>query len=143
MWVVAKTKKKELHIFKKELIKRFGSQIKFYIPKIQYQIFTNNKLKKIDKFILENYVFCYHENLKQNKIINEIQFLKGLEYFLSGYHQNQKEIIKFINHCKSFENKEGYLTQAFFKTMIMRKAQFVTGPFANMIFEILENIPQY
>ena len=138
MWVVAKTKKKELHIFKKELIKRFGSQIKFYIPKIQYQIFTNNKLKKVDKFILENYVFCYHENLKQNKIINEIQFLKGLEYFLSGYHQNQKEIIKFINYCKLFENKDGYLSQAFFKKMIIKKAQFISGPFTNMIFEILK-----
>jgi len=138
MWIVAKTKKKELHIFKKELIKRFGSQVKFYIPKIQYQIFINNKIKKVDKFILENYVFCYHENLKQNKIINEIQFLKGSEYFLSGYHQNQKEIIKFINYCKLFENKDGYLSQAFFKKMIIKKAQFISGPFTNLIFEILK-----
>ena len=138
MWIVAKTKKRELHILKKELIKKFGSKIKFYNPKIQYQKYINNKIKRIDKFILENYIFCYHENLKQNKIINEIKFLKGLEYFLSGYHQNQGEIIKFINYCKSFENKDGYLSQVFFKKMIIKKAQFISGPFTNMVFEILK-----
>ena len=90
MWIVAKTKKRELHILKKELIKKFGSKIKFYNPKIQYQKYINNKIKRIDKFILENYIFCYHENLKQNKIINEIKFLKGLEYFLSGYQQDNE-----------------------------------------------------
>ena len=36
------------------------------------------------------------------------------------------------------ENKDGYLTQAFFKTMIVKKAQFVSGPLSNMMFEILE-----
>ena len=35
-------------------------------------------------------------------------------------------------------NKNGYLSQAFFKIMIRRKAQFVSGPFTNMVFEILE-----
>ena len=29
-------------------------------------------------------------------------------------------------------------TQDFFKTMIVKKAQFVSGPFSNMMFEILE-----
>jgi len=138
MWVVAKIKKKELSLFKEKLVEKLGKEIKFYSPKIQYQKYFKNKIKKFEKFILENYIFCYHERFNETKTINEIKFSKGLEYFLEGNIQNQKEIIKFINHCKSFENKEGYLTQAFFKTMIMRKAQFVTGPFANMIFEILE-----
>jgi hypothetical protein len=61
-----------------------------------------------------------------------------LEYFLNGYNQNQNEIIKFIDHCKIFENEKGYLTQSFFKTIITKKAKFISGPFTNMIFEIIE-----
>ena len=57
---------------------------------------------------------------------------------MQGHQQNQNEIVRFINHCKSFENKDGYLTQGFFKTMILRKAQFVSGPFVDMVFEIIE-----
>jgi len=136
--MVAKIKKKELHLFKEELIKKFGPEIKFYSPKIQYQKCIKNRIKKIEKFILGNYIFCYHERLDQAKVIDEVRFLRGLEYFLQGHHQNQNEIIKFINYCKTYENKNGYLSQAFFKIMIRRKAQFVSGPFTNMVFEILE-----
>jgi hypothetical protein len=138
MWMVAKVKKKELHLFKKELVKKFGASIKFYYPKVRYEINYKNKIKKVEKIILENYIFCFHETLNDSKVVAQINFLKGLEYFLTGYLQNQNEIIKFINHCKSYENKNGYLSDAFFKTMIKNKAQFVSGPFTNMIFEILE-----
>ena len=69
--------------------------------------------------------------------MNSLKFLKGLKYFLDGSHQNQNEIVKFINYCKSFENKKGYLTQSFFKNIITKKAKFISGPFTNMIFEIL------
>jgi hypothetical protein len=64
--------------------------------------------------------------------------LKGLEYFLEGHNQNQHQIIKFIEYCKSFEDEKGYLTQSFFKKMVMKKAKFISGPFTNMIFEIIE-----
>ena len=138
MWVVAKVKKKRLHLFKNELIKKFNSQIQFYNPKIQHQQYIQNKIKKIDKFILGNYVFCYHEKLKYTKTVNEIKFSEGLEYFLPGYYENQDEIIKFINYCRSFENNDGYLSQTFFKKIIAKKAQFVSGPFTNMVFEIIK-----
>ncbi len=61
-----------------------------------------------------------------------------MEYFLGGYNQNQNNIIKFIEYCKTFENERGYLTQSFFKAIITKRAKFVSGPFANIIFEILE-----
>ena len=70
--------------------------------------------------------------------MSQLKFSKGLDYFLDGYIQNQKNIMKFINYCKTFENAKGYLTQSFFKTIVIRKAKFVSGPFTNMIFEILE-----
>ena len=52
--------------------------------------------------------------------------------------QNQNQIIKFIEYCKSFEDEKGYLTQSFFTKMVIKKAKFISGPFTNMIFEIIE-----
>ena len=138
MWVVAKIKKKEIKIFKKNLIEKIGKDIQFYYPKIIYQKYFGDKVKKIEKFILENYIFCYHAKFKKASTISEIKYLKGLIYFLNGSDQNQKELIKFIEYCKSFENKDGYLTPLFFKAMVTKKAKFLSGPFTNMMFEILE-----
>ena len=138
MWVVAKIKKKEIKIFKKNLIEKIGKDIQFYCPKIIYKKYFGDKVKKIEKFILENYIFCYHAKFKKASTISEIKYLKGLIYFLNGSDQNQKELIQFIEYCKSFENKDGYLTPLFFKTMVTKKAKFLSGPFTNMMFEILE-----
>ena len=138
MWIVAKTKRKELNIFKEKLIMKFGKEIKFYYPKIEYHKWYKNKLKKTEKLLLENYVFCHHAKFNEINYINDIKFIKGLEYFLKGHDTDQKEIIKFIEHCRAFENSKGYLTTDFFKIMITKKAKFLSGPFTNMIFEILE-----
>ena len=113
MWIVAKIKKKELSIFKDNLIASFGKETKFYHPKIEYHKYFKNRLKKFEQYILENYVFCYNENFRQTSFVNQARYIKGLEYFLNGYHQNQNEIIK-------------------------QKAKFISGPFTNMVFEIVE-----
>jgi len=138
MWVVAKIKTRQIKTFKQDLIKKLGKDIKFYYPKVKYQKYFGNKVKKIEKFILENYIFCYHANFKKSSIVSQIKYLKGLIYFLRGNNENQEELIKFIEHCRSFENDKGYLSQSFFETMITKKAKFVSGPFTNMIFEIIE-----
>ena len=138
MWIVAKIKIKNLNVFKKDLVKKVGSNIEFYQPKIEYHRYFGDKIKRFEKFILENYIFCYHERFQKSSFVNQVKFIKGLEYFLHGYNLNQNNIIKFIKYCKSFENEKGYLTQSFFKTIIAKKAQFISGPFTNMIFEILE-----
>ena len=138
MWIVAKIKSKELNIFKEKLNKKFGEEINFYSPKITYNRYFNNKIKKFDRLILESYIFCFHKKFSRSDCISEIQFTKGLQYFLKGHVQNQKEIRKFIEYCKSFEDKNGYLIPAFFKTVIKNRAQFITGPFANMMFEVIE-----
>ena len=138
MWVVAKIKIKNLNTFKKDLAEKIGNDIKFYHPKIEYRKYFGDKVKRFEKFILENYIFCYHKRFQKSSFVNEIKFLKGLEYFLEGYNQNQNSIIKFIEYCKTFENEKGYLTQSFFKTIVIKKAKFISGPFTNMIFEILE-----
>ena len=138
MWTVVKIKKRELNIFKKNLADKIGKDIKFYYPKIEYHKHIKNKVRKFEKKILENYIFCHHKKFKDQTNITKVKFVRGLEYFINGYEKNQNEIVKFIDHCKSFENNEGYITPAFFKTMVTKKGQFVSGPFTNMMFEILE-----
>jgi len=138
MWIVAKIKSKNLNIFKKSLVEKLDDGIKFYNPKIEYHRYFGDKAKRFEKHILENYIFCYHDKFKQTCSVNNIKFLKGLDYFLEGYNQNQEEIKAFIENCKIFENDKGCLTQNFFKNIISKKAKFISGPFTNMIFEILE-----
>ena len=138
MWVVAKIKIKNLNIFKQSISEKVGNDIKFYQPKLEYHRYFGDKVKKFEKFILENYIFCYHGNFKKSNFINAVRYSRGLEYFLEGHNENQKQILKFIEYCKSYENDKGYLTQSFFKTMITKKAKFVSGPFTNMIFEVIE-----
>ena len=138
MWVVAKIKTKNLNIFKENLIKKFGEDIKFFAPKIKYNIYNGNKVAIRKKYLLENYIFCYHKSFQKNQNLIQCNFIKGLEYFLQGNNQNQKEILNFINYCRSFENDEGYISSEFFKAMVIKKAIFVSGPFTNLIFEILE-----
>ena len=138
MWIVAKIKIKDIKIFKLKLIEKYGDQVSFYCPKISFLQHFSNKIKKCERFVLENYIFCYHKKFKKTSSINEIQFIRGLQYFLSGHMQNQEEIEKFIFYCKSFENKDGYLTPNFFKKNLVSKGQFMSGPFSNMMFEIIE-----
>ena len=92
MWIVAKIKIQEINIFKKKLIEKFGKEINFYSPKITYSKYSKNKFKKFDKFILENYIFCFHKNFNDIGIINRIQFIRGVQYILNGHKQNQNEI---------------------------------------------------
>ena len=138
MWTVVQIKMKNLNTFKKDLTEKIGNDIKFYYPKIEYHKYFGVKVKRIEKLILGNYIFCYHEKFKKSSFAREVKFVKGLKYFLEGHDQNQDNIIKFIDYCKTCENEKGYLTQSFFKTIIGKKAKFISGPFANMIFEILE-----
>ncbi len=138
MWVIAKVKYSELNIFKKELKKKFDNNLKFYYPKIQFEKILNNKKRKYDKLLLGEYVFCQHENFKNSKLINQLKFVKGLNFFLSNCDLNQTEIINFIKYCKDYEDDNGFIKSSFFKTILIKKAKFVSGPFANMFFDIIE-----
>ena len=64
------------------------------------QKYKNNKLTGHEFNLLGDYLFLFHDNLKKNEIIKTLKFTKGLKYFLEGFIQSQKEINKFIDHCK-------------------------------------------
>ena len=138
MWIVAKVRSKELSTFKNNLLEKLGKDIKYYHPKVEYYKYFKDKVKRIELPILENYIFCYHSQFEKTNFLSALRFIKGLEYFLKGHQASQKEILKFINYCKSFENEKGYLKQTFFKAKIINKGKFISGPFSNMVFVILE-----
>lgn len=137
MWLVAKIKVKEIDIFKKSLNKKIGDKVRFYLPKFLYKKKIRDKYVKYDKAILENYIFCYHEKFREENFVLKNRFLRGLQYFLNGSQSDQREIKNFIDHCKSHEDSDGYLSASFFKEFINDQAKFITGPLTNMMFKIL------
>ena len=138
MWIVAKYKKKEFEILKNSFFKILGNYPEFYNPKVKFKKFINNKLKIIEQNILDNYLICRHSKFDDKKIINQLEKSRGINYFLSGFELNQKELISFVKFCKSNEDSNGYLKQTFFEISKKTKAKFVSGPFAGMIFDIIE-----
>ena len=57
--------------------------------------------------------------------------------FLEGFRNNQEEILNFVNRCKNFEDEDGFIKQDFFNNNNFTRAKFVSGPFTNLVFDIL------
>jgi len=137
MWLVAKIKTKETETFKKNLNKKFDNKVNFYLPKFLYTKKRKNTYKQFSKPILENYIFCYHSKFNDKYFTSKNKFIEGLQYFLPNTQLDQQDIKKFINYCKNYEDSNGYLSSSFFKNTLKNKAKFITGPFSNMVFEVL------
>ena len=138
MWVVIKYKSKQFFFLKNNIKEKLGTIPKFYNPKIKYQKIIKNKLKTVESFILENYFFCYHPKFCESSTLSELKYTKGLCYFLGGNSTNQNEIINFIKYCKKYEDKNGFIKQDFFNNEKLKNAKFISGPFTNLMFEIIE-----
>tara|TARA_Y100000590_G_scaffold18275_1_gene21737 strand:+ start:1747 stop:2250 length:504 start_codon:yes stop_codon:yes gene_type:complete len=139
MWIVAKYKPNELSTLKESFLKIIGEMPEFYNPKIKYEKYVNNKLKTFEKNILDNYLICRHNKFGDQQFISLLKNARGLSYFLNGFEFNQKEIINFVKFCKSNEDSKGFLTQNFFRIKQRMKAKFISGPFTQMIFDIIED----
>ena len=137
MWTVLKFDKKKLNFLKEDLTQKLGKDFILYNPKIKIQKFKKNKLIDIEFDILGNYIFCFHKNFNKENIFNNLQFCRGLKYFLRGQYESQLEIKKFIEKCKSLEDKRGYISKTLFKLIINSNYEFSSGPFAEKIFKII------
>ena len=137
MWAILKFEKNNLALLKDNLNQKLGKDLKIYIPKLRIQKFKNNKLKSKEINLLGDYMFCFHTNLKEKKIVNSLRYTRGIKYFLEGFCQSQMEIEKFIKKCKDSENKEGFLSRDFFDLNINSKYRFSSGPFTDKIFQII------
>ena len=133
MWIIAKYNKNSKNFFINEFSKKIKNT-KFYYPNMVYR----NKGKFIAKNILENYIFCFNTLFKDEKNIDQIRYIKGLDQVLEGYKNSQLQILNFINLCKKNENEDGSIGQNFFDQFEYSKVKFLNGPFSNLIFKILD-----
>ena len=90
MWAVAKIKLNEIALFRKQIEEKIGKDTIFYMPKTKIQLFRKNKLKSQEKFVLENYIFCFNKKFENQKTFQVLRFIKGLQYFLPGCLAEQK-----------------------------------------------------
>ena len=139
MWIVLKYRKSEFSFLRQDFRKILGDLPLIFRPKLKYQKFIKNRLHFLEKDILDDYLICYHEKFKNNKIMTILKNLRGLKYLLGSLKTNQKEIVNFINYCKKNQDENGYIKQSFFEFSNMKKGKFLSGPFTNMIFSIIEN----
>ena len=138
MWAILKYDKKYLGLLQSELIQKLGSNTKFYLPKFKFQTLKKNKLHDKVFYLLGDYLLCNSPELKNQNIIHEINFCKGLKYFLNINIYSQNEINNFVKKCIINEDKDGYITQTFFVLRKNKNFKFLSGPFANMIFKIIQ-----
>ncbi len=137
MWTILKFDKKNINLLKKDFISKLGDNFKFYLPKIQIQKKICKKIKNYDVNLLGNYIFCYHEKFEDEKFVDSLKYTRGLKYFIRGHKSSQDEIYSFIEKCKKFENEDGYLSSKFFDLVINKKYKFISGPFADLVFSLV------
>ena len=140
MWIVIKFKKEKIKILKSEISKKFGGKLDFYVPKIEIEKMTSNKLKKkTSKYITDDYLFCKISSFYLKEVLLKIKHTKGVKYILNHFQCSQTEIEKFVKKCKLHENEEGNLKSSFFEVVEKSNIQFLNGPFLNRIVRIVEN----
>ena len=138
MWVIAKYDKKKSNFFLQDLRKKLKDKVEIYNPKIKIEKFYKKKLISKELNILGDYIFCFNPKFANQKILNNLQFTKGLKYFLSGFYKSQKEIKEFIKKCKKSENENGFISADFFDIELNKKYKFNSGPLLNLIFQVVE-----
>ena len=139
MWIVLKYKRKEFSLLKRDFRKILGDLPLFFRPKYEYQKLVKNKVRFLEKDILDDYLICYHDKFKNINMLTMLKNSRGLKYFLADSRNDQEEIINFINYCKRNQDFDGYIKQSFFEFQNMKRGMFLSGPFTNMIFNVIEN----
>ena len=97
MWIIIKYKRSEYSLLLSQISKKI-KDIKIYCPKLIYE--KNNKF--FTNYILEDYLFCFHENFNDKKIYSKLKYLKGLSSILDGCSLNQDQIIEFKVHNNKY-----------------------------------------
>ena len=138
MWLVIKYKKNQLEVLKKSVTSIIGDKPEFYIPKIKINKIFKGKIVENKKDLLNKYIFCRHQKFKEFSLLNLLNYAKGIQLVLKGLLENQKNIIEFINICRSHENEDGFIKQSFFNNLNKSQIQFQSGPFSKEIFQVIE-----
>tara|TARA_B100000965_G_C19588752_1_gene757021 strand:+ start:1998 stop:2495 length:498 start_codon:yes stop_codon:yes gene_type:complete len=137
MWAVLKIDKKNLALLKNDFFKKLGKDVKFFMPKLKLKKFVKKKIYFKESFLLEDYMLCFHKDFSKKSVLTSLKYCKGLKYFLMDFLNSQKEIEKFISKCKENEDENGFLKSTFFDFANSKSYEFISGPFTNMIFSII------
>ena len=138
MWAILKFDKKKIDFLKKDFQVKLGDDYIIYTPKILVKKYRKNTVIDKEISLLGDYLFCYHKNFRNPNIINQLKFTRGLKYFLTDFLISQDEIQNFVNKCKELENTKGYITQNIYEIIKDKKYKFLSGPFAEQIFKIMQ-----
>ena len=138
MWTIIKVDKKNLSFFKNELKNKIGNESIIYSPKLLIKKIIKKKLQRKEYEILGDYLFCHHEKFNKVNFLKQLNFVRGVKYFLNGFQLCQNEIEKFIDKCKNLEDESGYITQNLYEEEINKYYRFSSGPFINEIFKIVQ-----
>mgnify|MGYP001156848528 CR=1 FL=1 len=138
MWIVAKYKINEKNFLIKNIKSSTFNEVKIFCPKIKYEIFFKNKLVPKEKLLLGDYIFFYHPNFSDKNFLKTYSYIRGLKYLLTGTIFHQKEIIEFIEYCKTYEDKNGYIKNNFLNILHDKNYKFTSGPFVNLMFKLIK-----
>ena len=138
MWVVIKFDKKKLGLLKNELQERLQKNCILYTPKYLSQNYSNNKLIKKENNLLGDYLFCFNKNFANVNFLRQLNYIRGVKSILDGYESAQKDIKNFINYCKSLEDQQGFLNDNFSELKVNNTYKFITGPFTQKLFKLIE-----
>ena len=138
MWVVAKYDQKKTNFFFQDLKKKLKDEVIIYNPRVRIEKFNRKKLISKEFNILGDYILCFNPKFKNQKILSDLKFTRGLKYFLKGFYKSQKEIKEFIKKCKKSENENGFISADFFDIEVNKKYKFNNGPLLNLIFQVVE-----
>ncbi len=137
MWIIAKFKINEKNFLINNMKKSSFNEIKVFCPKIRCEIFFKNKLVSKEKLLLGDYIFFYHPDFSDKNFLKKYYNFRGLKYILTGTSFNQKEIVEFIEYCKTFEDKNGYIKNNFLDILHNKNYKFTSGPFVNLMFKLI------
>ena len=138
MWAVLKIDRKNISHLKSDFLKKLGKDVKFYIPKIKLKKFLKKKIYFKESFLLGDYLLCFHKDFSKISVLTSLKYCKGLKYFLTHFINSQNEIEDFITKCKSNEDENGFIKSTFFDFKSSDKYEFISGPFTNMIFNVIQ-----
>ncbi len=138
MWIIINFKTNQFDILKQEFKKKLKIEPNFFFPKLKFQKIKKNKLVPYISPLLGNYIFCFHPKFNNENMLENMNYLKGLKFFLKGFKIYQTDILNFMDRCKKHEDENGFIKQTFFNFTTVEKIKFLSGPFTNMIFKIIK-----
>ena len=138
MWAVLKIDKKNLAVLKNDFVNKLGKDVEFYIPKLKLKKFFKKKKYIREISLIGDYLLCFHKDFSKSSVLASLKYCKGLKYFLTDFLNSQNDIEQFISKCKENEDENGFIKSTFFDFKKNIKYQFISGPFTNMIFNIIQ-----